>query len=87
MKSVPKLIRRFLAILLLSTILLFILNIIVLATLSLSQTPGASPWTTARETGDAKKRRRVWKTGRRSRMLWKMRIRSSLKRVLPSPGW
>ncbi len=53
MKSVPKLIRRFLAILLLSTILLFILNIIVLATLSLAQTPGASPWTTARETGDA----------------------------------
>ena len=53
MKSVPKLIRRFLAILLLSTILLFILNIIVLATLSLSQTPVASPWTTARETGDA----------------------------------
>ena len=34
-----------------------------------------------------KKRRRVRKTGRRSSMLWKMRIRSSLKRVLPSPGW
>lgn len=53
MKSVPKLIRRFLAILLLSTTLLFFLNIIVLATLSLSQTPGASAWTTALETGGA----------------------------------
>ena len=43
MKSVPKLIRRFLAILLLSTTLLFFLNIIVLFTLNLKQTPGASP--------------------------------------------
>ncbi len=39
MKSVPKLIRRFIAILLLSTILLFFLNIIVLFTLNLKQTP------------------------------------------------
>ena len=53
MKSVPKLIRRFLAILLLSTILLFFLNIVVIAALSLKQTPGASPWTTALETGSA----------------------------------
>ena len=56
MKSVPKLIRRFLAILLLSTTLLFFLNIIVLFTLNLKQTPGASPWTTALETGAALQR-------------------------------
>jgi len=56
MKSIPKLIRRFLAILLLSTTLLFFLNIIVLATLSLKQTPGASPWTTALQTGAALQR-------------------------------
>ena len=53
MKSIPKLIRRFLAILLLSIILLFFLNIIILITLSLQQTPGASAWTTAMETGAA----------------------------------
>lgn len=53
MKSVPKLIRRFLAILMLSIILLFFLNIVVLITLNLQQTPGASPWTTAVETGAA----------------------------------
>lgn len=53
MKSVPKLIRRFLAILILSIILLFFLNIVVLITLSLQQTPGASPWATALETGAA----------------------------------
>ena len=56
MKSVPKLIRRFIAILLLSTILLFFLNIIVLFTLNLKQTPSASPWTTALETGAALQR-------------------------------
>ena len=56
MKSVPKLIRRFIAILLLSTILLFFLNIIVLFTLNLKQTPGASPWTTALETAAALKK-------------------------------
>lgn len=49
MKSIPKLIRRFVGILMLSTILLLILNIIVLASISSSQTPGISPWTTATE--------------------------------------
>lgn len=53
MKSIPKLIRRFLAILLLSTILLFFLNIIALFALASSQTPGVSPWTTALEIGKA----------------------------------
>lgn len=41
MKSVPKLIRRFLIILLLGTILLFALNILVLFILASRQTPGA----------------------------------------------
>ena len=53
MKSIPKLIRRFLAILMLSIILLFFLNIAVLIALNLQRTPGASPWTTAAETGAA----------------------------------
>lgn len=53
MKSIPKLIRRFLAILLLSTILLLFLNIILLYMLASGQTPGASPWTTALEIGNA----------------------------------
>lgn len=53
MRSVPKLIRRFIAILLLGVILLFFLNIIVLFTLASRQTPGASPWVTADEAGDA----------------------------------
>ncbi len=53
MRSIPKLIRRFLAILLLSVILLFLLNIIVLFSISMRQTPGASAWTTAAETGAA----------------------------------
>lgn len=56
MKSIPKLIRRFLAILLLSTILLFFLNIVTLFTLTSSQTPGASPWTTALKIGKALQR-------------------------------
>ncbi len=56
MKSIPKLIRRFLGILLLATILLFFLNIIVLFTLASIQTPGGSPWTTALETGKALQR-------------------------------
>lgn len=53
MKSVPKLIRRFLIILLLGTILLFALNILVLFNLASRQTPGASAWTTAQETAAA----------------------------------
>lgn len=51
MKSIPKLIRRFLAILMLSIILLFFLNTAILIALNLQRTPGASPWTTAEETG------------------------------------
>lgn len=47
MKSVPKLIRRFIGILLLSSILLVILNIVLLGAVALSQRPNAQPWKTA----------------------------------------
>lgn len=49
MKSVPKLIRRFVGILLLSSILLMILNIVLLVLFTLRQLPNAQPWKTAEE--------------------------------------
>lgn len=53
MKSVPKLIRRFVGILLLSMILLFLLNILVIATVGLRQTSNASPYKMADKIGGA----------------------------------
>ena len=50
MKSVPKLIRRYLGILLLSCILLLILNFILFASLAAKQAPNVHPWKTAEET-------------------------------------
>ena len=47
MKSVPKLIRRFVGILLLSSILLIILNIVLLVVFTMRQIPNAQPWKTA----------------------------------------
>ncbi|MDE6639483.1 MAG: HAMP domain-containing histidine kinase [Acetatifactor sp.] len=52
MKSVPKLIRRFVGIMLLSSILLIILNFILLAVYTVSQAPNAYPWKTAEEVAD-----------------------------------
>lgn len=52
MKSVPKLIRRFVGIMLLSSILLIALNFILLAICAASQKPNAYPWTTAKEVAD-----------------------------------
>ena len=49
MKSVPKLIRRFVGVLLLSSVLLIILNIITLAVIVAGQLPNAHPWKTAEE--------------------------------------
>lgn len=49
MKSVPKLIRRFVGILLFSSILLITLNIVLLVALTLRQMPNARPWKTAEE--------------------------------------
>lgn len=55
MKSVPKLIRRFVGILMLSTILLFVLNMLLFLSISFTQTPGQSPWTTATEVAEGLK--------------------------------
>lgn len=52
MKSVPKLIRRFVSILLLSFVLLIILNIILLVLLLTSTRPNSYPWKTAKEIAD-----------------------------------
>lgn len=53
MKSVPKLIRRYVGILLLSCILLLVLNVVLLAVFTASQAPNAYPWKTAEEVADA----------------------------------
>jgi len=53
MKSIPKLIRRYVGILLLSCILLLVLNIILLAVFASGQTANVSPWKTAEEVADA----------------------------------
>lgn len=52
MKSVPKLIRRFVGIMLLSSLLLIILNFALLGIYTLNQVPNASPWITAQEVAD-----------------------------------
>ena len=53
MKSIPKLIRRFFSILLLSVLLIFILNIGMLFIFTSGQTSSRSPWTTAIEVAEA----------------------------------
>ncbi len=53
MKSVPKLIRRFVGIMLLSSLLLIILNFALLCIYTLNQAPNSSPWITAQEVADA----------------------------------
>lgn len=49
MKSVPKLIRRFVSIMFLSSVLLIILNFILLVVYTLNQKPNVYPWATAEE--------------------------------------
>ena len=49
MKSVPKLIRRFVGILLLSSVLLIVLNITIIAVIAAGQAANAGPWKTAEE--------------------------------------
>lgn len=49
MKSVPKLIRRFVGILLLSSTLMIALNIILFVSFTMSQMPNAQPWKTAQK--------------------------------------
>ena len=53
MKSVPKLIRRFVGILLLSSALLITLNLILIAMIASGQQANASPWKMAEETAAA----------------------------------
>ena len=53
MKDITKLIRRFVGILLLSTVLVIVLYIIILAAISANQTANGRPWTTAKETAEA----------------------------------
>ncbi|MDE7367673.1 MAG: HAMP domain-containing histidine kinase [Lachnospiraceae bacterium] len=53
MKSIPKLIRRFFGILLMSVLLIFILNIGMLFIFASGQTVSRSPWTTAIEVAEA----------------------------------
>ena len=53
MKSVPKLIRRFVGILLLSSILLITLNIVLLVVFTMSQMPNSTPGKTAEQVADA----------------------------------
>ena len=52
MKSVPRLVRRFVGILLLSFLLLAALNITLLVIYTTSQMPNAYPWKTAKEVAD-----------------------------------
>lgn len=52
MRSVPKLIRRFVGIMLLSSMLLLILNFALLGIYTLNQVPNSSPWITAQEVAD-----------------------------------
>lgn len=53
MKSIPKLIRRFVGVLLFSSILLICLNVILLVIITYHQMPNASPWNTAEEVANA----------------------------------
>lgn len=56
MKSVPKLIRQFLGLLIVSFILIFILNIVFLAVIANSRTASGGPYTLAKEIGEALKK-------------------------------
>lgn len=53
MKSIPKLIRRFLMIMLLSSILFLVLNIGFLLSFTLQYMPNGRPWSTAQEAADS----------------------------------
>ena len=52
MKSVPKLIRRFVGIMLITSVLFILLNFALLCIYTLNQAPNGSPWITAQEVAD-----------------------------------
>ncbi len=56
MKSLPKLIRRFVGILVLSAILLILLNLVLLGIVASTQTSNAHPWKTAQELAESLRR-------------------------------
>ena len=51
-KSMPKLIRRFAGIMLVSSLLLILLNFVLLALYMLGQKPNSHPWQTAQEVAE-----------------------------------
>ncbi|WOO39132.1 HAMP domain-containing sensor histidine kinase [Anaerocolumna sp. AGMB13020] len=53
MKSIPKLIRRFLGLLVLSSFLLLVFNILAIAIIGIQQNKGGSPWLMASQTAKA----------------------------------
>lgn len=53
MSSITKLIRRFVGILFLSTVLVFAVNLVIFVVIAMNQSPSAGPWTIARETEEA----------------------------------
>ena len=55
MRSIAKLIRRCMGILLISTVLVFALNIILFLIVAVGQVPGDGPWTVAEKTAAALK--------------------------------
>ena len=53
MKSIPKLIKRFVGILMLSSFLILVTNVIVLAIIADAQSPNSSPWKTAEQAAES----------------------------------
>lgn len=53
MKSIPKLIRRFVGTLILSSFLLFMINFGILATIAMKQAPNGHPWQTAEKAAES----------------------------------
>ena len=53
MRGLARLIQRCIGILFLSTVLIFLLNVLLLIAVSAGQTSSAGPWTTAEETAQA----------------------------------
>ena len=53
MKSIPKLIKRFVGILMLSSFLILVTNFIVLAIIADTQSPNSSPWKTAEQAAES----------------------------------
>lgn len=56
MKSVPKLIKRFVGILMLSSFLILVMNFIILAIIAAAQAPNSSPWKTAEQAAQSIKK-------------------------------